>query len=154
ACNGTCRQSEGQQCLIDGDCSSKNCGGSDTCGCSSAVLNTMVIPMVWVSGTCAVDADCCDAVSCTHYHYLGTQIGTCCNQVGGDCQNDGECCTGSCVNGACSCVPVGEYSCYSDGDCCTGSCFFPAPPLTGGLCWKTAGEQCGNDYECLADSCI
>ncbi len=96
-------------------------------------------------------------MSCFHVPYLGAQIGLCCNQVGGACQNDGECCDGYCVNGTCACIPdpaPGPLTCLTDGDCCAGSCFYAAPPLAGGYCYKTAGESCQNGYDCFADSCV
>jgi hypothetical protein len=58
---------------------------------------------------------CCEGLECAG--------GACCGGAASECTGNGECCSGSCVDGACggSCVPVGD-SCVAGDTCCAGSC--------------------------------
>ncbi len=59
-----CQQPAGQGCLREQDCTSANCANS-VCACSASKQKYNESGMlVWVSGTCASDADCCNGVAC------------------------------------------------------------------------------------------
>jgi hypothetical protein len=68
----------------------------------------------------------------------GILIGsTFCQQVGGSCGADGDCCSENCEQSLCTCVEgsdPGEYGCLIDSDCCT-----PATCSSDGFCFLDAG---------------
>jgi hypothetical protein len=83
---------------------------------------------------------------------------------GGSCGGGGmacavatDCCTGACVNGACSaaqCVSIGAACPTSDNACCTDTCAAGkcAPIGSGGTC-TTAGNACSTSMECCSGLC-
>jgi hypothetical protein len=88
------------------------CGGAcDAGGCDASVPNECQCQPV-LHG-CIEEDQCCSGHSCN-------MQGLCCTVLRGICQDDGECCSGSCATGAC-CVGPG-ISCVGDLDCCSGSC--------------------------------
>jgi hypothetical protein len=105
----------------------------------------------------------------------GTDGTPCCGSVNDACQNDYECCTGSCsgsgdggstcgdpavttcIDGLSSRCTTGECECTSDDDCCIGVCAPTALPGTGPAttlrCCQPAGQPCGTNADCCDLSC-
>ena len=86
---------------------------------------------------------------------LACLIAACSNDDGGDapmcadtgeaCAADGDCCGGTCTDGACgaaACAAGGEY-CGENDDCCGGSCTDFACDLCG-----REGASCSSDSDC------
>ncbi len=154
ACNGTCQQPAGQACLRDGDCSSENCVNK-ACGCSASKQEENEDgQLVWVSGTCASDADCCNGNKCVVDPLYQSQTGLCCNTAGGACETNGDCCGGDCENGSCACVPSNSYpkTCQLSTDCCDGVCS-QEHLAGGGYCLGAPGQTCDAPYECANANC-
>jgi hypothetical protein len=100
----------------------------------------------------------------------------CCGAVNDPCQNDYECCTGSCsgnfgdggstcgdpANPSCldalsSRCNTGQCQCTSDADCCIGICAPTAisgtGPSTTLRCCQPVGQPCGANSDCCDLTC-
>ena len=144
ACDNLCLRPIGQGCDAGNECGSDTCT-DDVCACTTPAPDRQTY--------CALDADCCNGISCQTYVYQGVKYGQCCNPVGGACQGDWDCCDSSCVNGACACLPV-EGSC-DPGDCCQGACIGSSIYLPNiGVCLNPAGTPCTGPYDCLNSNCV
>ena len=114
ACDGTCNQGFGQECLGPNDCSSRNCVNNE-CACAGANPGPPF-------GSCATDEDCCGDSGCTLSTYDSQQFGSCCRDVGQSCAGSEDCCDQSCENGECQCLPGGSFCRFIASGCCSGIC--------------------------------
>jgi hypothetical protein len=152
-----------------------------TCGDGGLPDGAIVLPdgavilpdgqIVSPDGTPPIDAPPTDAPTCRPYGDLCASGGQCCSGVCDSashctspigackanlqpCSGGTECCSLSCVAGACSttaCVSDGQ-ACASNAQCCGGSC-------SGGTCQplntacKTAGNACTTNAQCCSSLC-
>ncbi len=103
---------------------------------------------------CDEDADCCSGATCDTVAGICTStIGMC--KPGGDiCEGATECCTFSCVNGACSetqCITDLE-ACTDSAECCSGTCTDGACVALNPAC-KTGGNACADNTDCCSSLC-
>jgi hypothetical protein len=104
-------------------------------------MNPDEVPM---AGTVA---ECCEPAICEPVGSLWeTNYGACCITVEGACKLDTDCCSfqqgfQGCVDGACSCVPLGS-PCADVRQCCTDS------TSCDGRCCQDTGEYCVQDADC------
>jgi hypothetical protein len=69
---------------------------------------------------CAVDADCCGALSCRRGVTFTTR--RCCTEAAGTCTTGADCCGYmDCISGRCSCREA-MRACLDNRDCCSGTC--------------------------------
>ena len=94
---------------------------------------------------------CNDDPECCFRRYCDDQSQTCvfCSSPGGACDRDAVCCSGSCVDDVCVCRLDG--TCRSDADCCVGSY------CSGGQCVQCLpdgeGIYCATDQACCSGNC-
>jgi len=70
-----------------------------------------------------------------------------CLSFGDPCRGESDCCTGVCVDGACSCIGGGN-ACTGDDQCCNGHC-------DRGICTCVqSGGACSADYACCGVACV
>ncbi len=182
--NGVCFCVDPDQPVIGCSCNTGDadpCGGSPIC-CPSSDLPDSVGVCVPASegcnptGDCAIagDAcgegtDCCDNLIC--------DSGTCidnCQEPGGLCEFDENCCIGTCMGGTCACLTASEP--WLGCDCnvgteapCGGGTVICCP--TGGgegapgvctdesvgcesVCSVYPGDACESNTDCCAGSCV
>lgn len=144
-CEQICRKTIGEACLLGTDCTSFNCDGG-VCACAS--------PQAGQVTHCALDADCCNGVSCTLTDLIGQQYGICCSPVGGLCQSGADCCDGDCDGGSCQCLALGDPLCAKDGDCCSGKCIVVPNNPAESLCKADPGDPCSRDVDCQTGACV
>lgn len=135
-----------------------------------------------IEALCEASSDCCEGLACIDGHCLpgagtlplpeltasgGLEAG--CSENGTTCGGDGECCSGSCLDGLCTAQPLAgaciepdqtdsngaPLACNPDNPCCAGShCIWglcqPDEGLYGGTC-SLPGEPC--DVESLGQWC-
>lgn len=177
-----------EPCATNADCSpGYTCGGTPSAGqcspiacnyswwsgwtCSAGVCSNEKCQCNadWQCGSesCALPAGTCDAVSCrddtgcgpTEY-CAGAKTGTCAMKA---CTRNGDCASGSCVNGVCACSSNTQCSsgvcsaqprtcapdtCNSDDTGC-GSSEVCALRTTG----TCQGDTCGKDKDCASGDC-
>ncbi|MDI3285760.1 hypothetical protein [Polyangium sp. 15x6] len=166
--NGQCKKSNGKNCAANGDCAGNIC--ADAICCNSSCTNTcQACNVAGNLGTCAnVPSGMDDSPTCTGSNTCnGT--GQCKKEDGQSCNNNGECLSGSCVDGICcensctgtckscnvagnlgKCVntPSGQPDTVASTKCENGSVCDGA-----GTCKKATGQTCGNGGECLTTFC-
>jgi hypothetical protein len=107
---------------------------------------------------CGTSTDCCSANCNATTKTCGAPINGC-KLPAAACSSPNECCTGSCVNGACSdkqCVPDKPTAgvCGVAGDCCSGICTnHRCASVNPGQTCRTSGNPCGNASECCSNLC-
>jgi hypothetical protein len=125
-------------------CCSRQLGADGLCGCVA-------------DQQCLADTDCCNGDVCrTQTGLPGRVPGTCtsCQAPGTPCTANGQCCSNGCVNGTCTCYPLGTYTFASlAGRCCNGS-----SPTSGAqpnvvTCLAGAPASCTADWQC-GEPCV
>ncbi|MBA3527936.1 MAG: hypothetical protein H0T91_01215, partial [Propionibacteriaceae bacterium] len=132
---------QGQRCIAGECCPEKQacddvCCPPETVGCTA--------PLVGPDGSIG-KAGCL----CPEGLFYHEWENTCrrCEAFGEACRGAGDCCTGVCLDGACSCVGGGN-TCTGDDQCCIGHC-------ERGICTcVTSGGACGADYDCCGAACV
>ncbi len=166
ACNalGLCKNALGAVCATGNDCGSGNCVDGVCCSagscptCQSCDLNS--------AGSCAnlgsgVDdiGSCAGASSCDGN-------GACKSDLGVACAANGECLSGSCVDGVCcnagSCPTCQACNLNGAGSCAdvgsgvddVGSCAGTSSCDGNGACKSDLGASCGAGSACLSGNCL
>ncbi len=101
---------------------------------------------------CASGAQCCSGV-CDSGNHCTSSIGACKANLQ-PCTSSTDCCSLSCVAGACSataCVSDGK-ACASNAQCCGGSCSAGTCQALNPSC-KTAGNDCTTNAQCCSSLC-
>ncbi len=144
SCDGVCRESAGEPCLLYSDCSTENCV-DQVCACSEG------------GGDCGTASDCCNGITCSRFSTRVGPYSYCCNEIGGSCQGDGDCCDDNCLDGGCACRQLNGW-CLSNGDCCQGECVETVIVLRSGedeaVCLNGPGESCQTPADCYNGNCI
>src|SRR6478752_4531842 len=176
-CNDPDRPSIGCTCNT-GD--ADPCGGSPICCPSSDLPGSTGICVPASEGCnptgncmdvgeeCGEGADCCAGFLCDS----GTCINNC-QEPGGLCEFDENCCIGTCMSGTCACLtadepwrgcacnPQGDGQCGGGGGliCCAdgegGICSSASTGCnpTGG-CTQEPGQECSGDDDCCTGTCM
>ncbi|HUB05667.1 MAG TPA: hypothetical protein VMB50_01630 [Myxococcales bacterium] len=157
---GACGPDDCPACSIPYSCQDDHCVGSSWqcgCGCLDSGVNPPCGNVICPVG-CNVSPDCTTCVPQGPNAGLGTA-----------CQTNDDCCTGTCINGACSpegidaggaCHTAGQ-DCATVADCCTGfecvagSCTF----IGGGPCGLPSQScnttsDCCLPFKCLGGICL
>jgi hypothetical protein len=129
--SGSCCADQGQGCTQDSDC----CGGS----CTNGICQTLCA----IGNSCGEAELCCTGQRCFR--------GGCCIDDFQTCTQDADCCSGSCVGGACTqgCNDAFD-GCGTPGSrpCCSGlSCSL------NNTCCRDPGQACTFTNECCTGVC-
>jgi hypothetical protein len=158
--NRVARWFEPTPVYADLNCSVANCTGSyqisAQADCSCVFYNTTTTdldPQFEFTGsqntggnTCKTVGcgDVCSTQTCTVYQPL-------CEQNGGSCSQDSDCCQQDCESGTC-CLTNGN-SCQSNSDCCNGNCSNGSCQASGGGGCAQDGGQCTQNSDCCNSDC-
>jgi hypothetical protein len=105
------------------------------------------------TAACATDTDCCSGTCDATTKACGFRAGAC-GAAGSTCKSNLDCCTTSCIAGACSdkqCVADGQ-ACKEGGECCGGTCEGGTCKPLSGSC-GTAGNPCAGNATCCSGFC-
>ncbi|MEP7050338.1 MAG: hypothetical protein ABJB12_08305, partial [Pseudomonadota bacterium] len=102
---------------------------------------------------CANGADCCSGACDAKLGCVASSNQ--CSPAGGACTVATECCSLSCVGGACSadsCISDGK-ACTANADCCGGVCGAGKTCTALNDSCKTAGNECTGNTQCCSGLC-
>ena len=136
----------------DLNCDVTNCAGSyqtsAQADCSCVFYNTTTSdfdPQFEFSGSQNTGSNTCKTYGCGDVCVTQTcTVYQPCQQNGGSCVQDSDCCAEDCTNGTC-CYGSGS-SCSTNSDCCNGNC-------SGNTCCNATGGSCSTNSDCCNGNC-
>lgn len=141
--------SSGDRCTLE-----QSCPAGETClGVNATTAGLCDRPRA-ENEACAADGDCEDHLTC-----LGADGGSACQlrrMTGGACGSVQNCMTGTtCLDGACTPLPLPGESCATTRVCRWGLCRELANTDGGAVCGLllTAGQPCNRGEECASGAC-
>jgi hypothetical protein len=130
------------------------CGNPGGCAPTGEVCKTADGAISGSRQCCPMSAPAGDPMYCVATQPTGTYRCSECFNMGGTCDDNADCCSGTCNlgNGTCTCTPDGA-ECQTAGECCNGVCTpdangvrhcAPGCVMDGNTC--TANSDCCGGY--------
>ena len=141
--NGLCACSKnGCECMNNSSCSSGYCFG----GKCKPDEKSKKISCLRIGDACESSNDCCQGSTCMASNIPATNFCESCANTDWPCSENSMCCSGLCIDGACSCNTLGCV-CADDDNCASGIC-------VNGLCsCNTVSCVCADGDTCASGVC-